>query len=120
MDKNKMTGYIAVALASAAVTFGVSWFALDYSRRDVIKLGEEMSVVNECMDMLKENNYPISDEDPVKGAIVGYISAAASDKYTKYTPANSDEEDMTAYVNLRERRLQVVFRLRRLMTEISF
>ncbi|MBR4362072.1 MAG: PDZ domain-containing protein [Ruminococcus sp.] len=125
MDKNKMTGYIAVALASAAVTFGVSWFALDYSRRDVIKLGEEMSVVNECMDMLKENNYPISDEDPVKGAIVGYISAAASDKYTKYTPANSDEEDMTAYVNTSGTALASGFQIEKaddgniLLTEIT-
>ena len=100
MDKNKMTGYIAVALASAAATFGVSWFALDYSRRDEIKLGKELGIINECVDILKEKEYPMkADGDPVQEAVQGYMSALSGDKYTGYIVKSNETDEMTAYVN---------------------
>ena len=100
MEKNKLTGYIAVAIASAAVTFGVSWFALDYSRRDEIKLGKELGIINECVDILKEKEYPMkTDSDPVQEAVRGYISALSGDKYTGYIVKSSETDDMTDYVN---------------------
>ena len=100
MDKNKITGYIAVALASAAATFGVSWFALDYCRRDEIKLGKELGVINECVEILKEKEYPMeADGDPVQEAVQGYMSALSGDKYTGYIVKSSETDEMTAYVN---------------------
>ncbi len=100
MDKNKLTGYIGVALASAAVTFGVSWFALDFCRRDEIKLGEELGVINECVDILKEKYYPLSDDgDPVQASVQAYISEISGDKYTGYHPKVSETDEMTVYVN---------------------
>ena len=54
MEKNKITGYVAAGLGCAAITFGICWYTMDYSRRDVIELGEKMAVVNECEKVMKE------------------------------------------------------------------
>ena len=99
MDKNKIAGYVAVALASSAVTFGTSWFFLDYCRRDEIELGKKMSPVFDCVEMLEKANYPMNDADPVRAAIQGYLSALSNDKYTKYTISEDEIDSMTTYVN---------------------
>lgn len=100
MDLNKYTGYIATGLVCAGVTFGACWFVMDYNRRDAIELGEKMKIVNDCMEIMEEANYPFSDNDPVKGAIKGYIDAVANDEYTFYNVIGDDEIAKTIeYVN---------------------
>ena len=100
MDKNKITGYVAAGLGCAAITFGVCWYAMDYSRRDVIELGEKMSVVNECERVMTEADYPFSDNSPIESAINGYVSGLASDKFTYYVkPSDDAVQEMTGYVN---------------------
>lgn len=99
MDISKYTGHIATGLVCAGVTFGACWFVMDYSRRDVIDLGEKMKVVDECVDYMEKANYPFADNDPVEGAIQGYVSALADDKYTSYYEDVSDVEFMVTYVN---------------------
>lgn len=100
MDKNKITGYVAAGLGCAALTYGVCWYTMDYSRRDVIELGEKMSVVNECREAMEKADYPFSGNDPVEAAIDGYVSGLASDKFTFYTePSDDAVKEMTDYVN---------------------
>ena len=100
MDRNRITGYVAAGLGCAAVTFGICWYTMDYSRRDIIELGEKMSVVNECEKVMKEADYPFSDNSPIESAINGYVSGLASDKFTYYTESSDDAvKEMTAYVN---------------------
>lgn len=100
MDKNKITGCVAAGLGCAAITFGVCWYAMDYSRRDVIELGEKMSVVNECEKVMTEADYPFSDKSPIESAINGYVSGLASDKFTYYImPSDDAVKEMTDYVN---------------------
>lgn len=73
---------------------------MDYSRRDIIELGEKMSVVNECEKVMKEADYPFSDNSPIESAINGYVSGLASDKFTYYTkPSDDAVKEMTDYVN---------------------
>ena len=100
MDRNRITGYVAAGLGCAAVTFGICWYTMDYSRRDIIELGKKMSVVNECEKVMKEADYPFSDNSPIESAINGYVSGLASDKFTYYTESSDDAvKEMTAYVN---------------------
>lgn len=100
MNKNKITGYVAVGLCSAAITFGICWYTMDYSRRDAIRIGEKMVVVNECREILEKASYPLGDDDPDSSAINGYISAFANDDFTYYIKPSSDAvADMTTYVN---------------------
>lgn len=98
-NKSKISSYIAVGLACSALTFGVSWYTMFFCKRDVIRLGEKMSVVNECKETMKKADYPFSNNDPVKGAISAYVSELASDKFTFYTKPADDVTDMTNYVN---------------------
>ncbi len=100
MDRNKITGYVAAGLGCAAVTFGICWYTMDYSRRDIIELGEKMSVVNECEKVMKEADYPFSDNSPIESGINGYVSGLASDKFSYYImPSDDAVKEMTDYVN---------------------
>lgn len=100
MDLNKYTGHIVTGLVCAGVTFGACWYFMDYSRRDAIELGKKMEIVNECVKYMEDENYPFADNDPVAAAVQGYISALASDKYTRYkTILNDAVEETVEYVN---------------------
>lgn len=95
----KYTGYIATGLVCAGVTFGACWFTMDYNRRDTIELGEKLLAAKECEDILRENDYPLADNDTAAGAISGYVSAIANDKYTYYYEDDDDITYMVKYVN---------------------
>lgn len=99
MKKNKLTGYVAAGLGCAAITFAICWYTMDYSRRDVIDLGEKMSVVNECEKAMEEANYPFSENDPINAAIKGYVQGLASDEFTYFKPSKGPIKAMSDYVN---------------------
>lgn len=98
MNINKYTGNILTGIVCAGVTFGICWYYMDYSRRDIIETGEEYIVISECENILKNKNYPLGkNEMSLMNAVNGYFSDC-TDKYTYYYEDNETAQ-ATSYFN---------------------
>lgn len=99
MKIDKITPYIATGIVCAGVTFGLCWYFMDFSRKDIIEAGQEFSVIKECENFLDENTETKKDDNARIAAINGYLQSIG-DEYTLYY---KDEEDdvkfQTDYIN---------------------
>ncbi|MDE5569592.1 MAG: hypothetical protein K2I82_02930, partial [Ruminococcus sp.] len=99
MKIDKITPYIAAGIVGAGVTFGLCWYFMDFSRKDIIEAGQKFSVIKECENFLDENTETKKDGKAHIAAINGYLQSI-SDEYTLYY---KDEEDdvkfQTDYIN---------------------
>lgn len=102
MKLNNVTGYIATGLVGAGVTFGLCWYFMDYSRKDIIEAGKEFAVINEIQEKLEDVDYHFFENDNLteskSNAINGWFKGKV-DEFTTYNRDVSPVEEQTIYIN---------------------